>query len=154
VIQKLVNTIAPFLHPGEQLPIYSPGKDVATATEHRVPAIAASENRALESWASPAERSARPFGRTWYLGQPGCTAADRDAAEGKYGVPVACDEFPNCSMANARPGASLLYIPASDSKRRDSARRTISSRGGAGTTARWAATSIPTMQAPGSSSAP
>ena len=61
-------------------------------------------------------RDARGVARNWYLGQPGCTAGDKVAAEARYGVPVACDEFPNWSMeAGGRPGvASLKYIPFAD----------------------------------------
>jgi hypothetical protein len=114
VIQAVVKTVAPFLHPCEALPIYSPGKDVGTATDHRVRALGANPTFVLESWASQADRDARPFGRRWYIGQPGCTAADQAAAQAKYGVPVACDEFPNWSMERAGPGASIEYIPASD----------------------------------------
>ena len=114
IIQEIVEAIVPFVHPCEAQPIYSPGDDVGTATDHRVRAIAANPLRVAESWASPAERAARPFGRQWYLGQPGCTAADRAAAEARHGVAVSCDEFPNWSMDRAGPGASLEYLPAAD----------------------------------------
>jgi hypothetical protein len=88
------------------------GNDVASATKHRVDAIAAVPTRVLERYATPAMRDARGIARNWYLGQPGCTAADKAAAGGA----VACDEFPNWSMeAGGRPGAvSLRYIPFAD----------------------------------------
>jgi Mg-chelatase subunit ChlD len=111
---SVVRQLLPFVHPCQELPVYAPGGDVRTATDHRVDAIASNPTRVLERYASQAERTARPFARNWYLGRPGCTAADRTAAEARYGVPVSCDEFPNWAMENAGPGASLRYIPASD----------------------------------------
>jgi hypothetical protein len=112
---KVVRRLFAFLHPCEVLPTYAPGGDVKTAAEHRVAAIAAVPERVLQRYATPAERAARPFGRAWYLGQPGCTGADRTAAEVRFGVPVSCDEFPNWAMQDAGPGkASLRYIPSAD----------------------------------------
>jgi Mg-chelatase subunit ChlD len=112
---RVVQQLLPFVHPCEVIPAYAPGGDFPTSTEHRVAAIAGNPLRVLQRYASPAERAARPFGRAWYLGQPGCTVADRAAAEARYGVPVSCDEFPNWSMEDAGPGkASLRYIPAAD----------------------------------------
>jgi hypothetical protein len=111
---KVVRRLFAFLHPCEVLPTYAPGGDVKTAAAHRVAAIAANPTRALERYASPAERAARPFGRAWYIGEPGCTAADRAAADARFGVPVSCDEFPNWAMEGAGPGASLRYIPSAD----------------------------------------
>jgi Ca2+-binding RTX toxin-like protein len=112
---NVVRQLLPFLHPCEVVPTYAPGGDVRTASEHRVAAIAAVPTRVLQRYATPAERAARAFGRAWYLGQPGCTVGDRAAAEGRFGVPVSCDEFPNWAMQDAGPGkASLRYIPSAD----------------------------------------
>ena len=110
---KVIGTQITLLrHPCEQLPMYSPGADVALASLHRVAAILASPRRVLEIYASPAERAARPFPRNWYIGQPGCTAADKAAAAARFQVLVSCDEFPNWAMDAAGPGASLQYMPA------------------------------------------
>jgi hypothetical protein len=97
--------------------MYAPGGDVGEARDHRVAAVAGDPTRILELWASPAERLARPFGRNWYIGKPGCTAADRAAAEARVNGAVECDEFPNWAMEKAGPGASLRYIPALDNGR-------------------------------------
>jgi hypothetical protein len=114
---KILGTeLTPFIHPCQQLPTYSPGIDTPQATLHRVEAIASAPLRLLERYATQAMRDARGVRRTWYLGQPGCTAADKAAAETQFGGLVACDEFPNWSMeAGGRAGqASLKYIPFAD----------------------------------------
>jgi hypothetical protein len=109
-----ITQVFPFVHPCEQLPLYSPGGDVKTAAEHRVAAIGLDASLGLERYATQAMRDARPGGRQWYLGKPGCTSTDKTNAEANFGVPVACDEFPNWSMERGGPGASLKYIPATD----------------------------------------
>ena len=114
---RVVGELIPFEHPCESLPMYSPGNDTGEAVGHRVAALLGDPTRVLERWASPGERNARPFARNWYIGQPGCTAADRAAAEARWGLAVQCDEFPNWSMERAGPGASLRYMPAADNGR-------------------------------------
>ena len=116
-VLEVVAQLLPFVHPCELLPLYAPGGDVGEARDHRVAALANDPTRILERWASQAERNARPFNRNWYIGRPGCTAADRAAAEARVGGAVECDEFPNWAMEKAGPGASLRYIDASDNGR-------------------------------------
>ena len=113
---QVVGELLPFEHPCESLPMYSPGEDTGEAVGHRVAALLGDPTRVLERWASQDERAARPFARNWYIGQPGCTPADRAAAEGRWGLDVQCDEFPNWSMERAGPGASLRYMPSADNR--------------------------------------
>lgn len=114
---RVVGELLPFVHPCELLPMYAPGQDTGEAVGHRVAALAADPTRVLERWASPDERLARPFARNWYIGQPGCTEADRAAAVARWGADVNCDEFPNWAMERAGPGASIRYMPGADNRR-------------------------------------
>ncbi|HWN21486.1 MAG TPA: NucA/NucB deoxyribonuclease domain-containing protein, partial [Gaiellaceae bacterium] len=114
---RIVGELLPFVHPCELLPMYAPGIDTGEAVGHRFDALVADPSRVRERWASQPERLARPFPRNWYIGQPGCTAADRAAAEARWGLDVQCDEFPNWSMEKAGPGASLRYMPRADNGR-------------------------------------
>lgn len=115
-IARVIELVVPFVHPCERLPMFSPGGDVATAAEHKVDAIAASPDRMVLTYATAAEVQARGVARAWYIGQPGCTAADRANAENQFGVAVQCDEFPYYSTTRSGPGASLRYIPADDNR--------------------------------------
>jgi hypothetical protein len=117
---SVVKQLFPFLHPCEELPMYSPGGDSPVATVHRVKAIAGNPTFVAERYATPAMRDARGVVRNWYIGEPGCTAGDKAAAESKYGPGVACDEFPNWSMERGGPPApptSLEYMLGTDNSR-------------------------------------
>jgi hypothetical protein len=113
-----VGQVLPFRHPCEIQPMYAPGQDVGDALGHRVDAILGNPTFVRESWASQAERAARPFARNWYIGQPGCTAGDRQAAEARFAPdPVSCDEFPNWAMEKAGPPAKSAANPLGTSLR-------------------------------------
>ena len=113
----IVRQLLPFVHPCELLPMYGVGQDTGEAVGHRVDALVGDPTRVLERWAPQADRLARPFAQGWYIGHPGCTAADKAAAVAKWGVDVHCDEFPNWAMERAGPGASLRYMPGPDNRR-------------------------------------
>ncbi|HEX8080915.1 MAG TPA: VWA domain-containing protein [Jatrophihabitans sp.] len=113
-VLRVIKLALPFVHPCEWLPMFSPAGDVKTAAEHKVAAIRDQPLRMALTYSTAAEVRARGVARGWYVGKPGCTAADQAAAQQNYGVAVACDEFPYYSTTTSGPGASLKYIPSSD----------------------------------------
>ena len=110
--------LLPFFHPCEIQPMYAPGRDVGDALDHRIDALIGNPSFVWQSWASPAERAARPFARNWYIGQPGCTEAERQAAVARFApAVVGCDEFPNWAMDKAGPPAKSAANPLGTSLR-------------------------------------
>lgn len=90
-------------HPCTGMPIYLPGSDIASATQHRIDAILASPEWVQLHYLLGEERE-KTLDREWYRGLAPCLLP---VPGGK-----SCDEYPNYATDEAGPGASLLYIDA------------------------------------------
>jgi Ca2+-binding RTX toxin-like protein len=114
-VLQVINQIIRTDHPCETLPVFSPGGEATMTefTQHNFDAIAEQPGRMLLTYATDAETIARGIPRRWYIGEPGCTDDDKEAAATRFGVAVSCDEMPYFKTNQAGPGASLRYIPFS-----------------------------------------
>ena len=111
------STAAPYRHPCDVAPVFSPGLGAQEAAEHDLDAIVARPDWSRLTYRSRTEQAALGVSRTWYNSSSPCDPAGRAAAAAQRpGVSLDCDEYPFYTSTAGGPGASLRMLFASHNR--------------------------------------